>query len=82
MSCKLTTVPGVPVRIRLEMLKYSENENSFISDEMTKNGLEIVFSATSRTIGVVTVEAYDLSINNPDSSTRFKIIWGSGVPLT
>jgi len=53
----VTTVPGVPVRIRLEMLKYSENENSLISEDMTKNGVDAVSSSTSRTIGVETVAA-------------------------
>ena len=53
----MTTVPGVPVRTRLEMLKYSENENSLISEDMTKNDVEVVSSATSRTIEVETVEA-------------------------
>jgi len=52
----VTTVPGVPVSIKLEILKYSEKENSLISEEITKKGVEVDSSVASRTIGVVTVE--------------------------
>lgn len=70
----MTTVPGVPVIIRLEILKYSEKENSLISEDITKNGVEVESSVVSSTIGVVTVAAYDLSMSYPDSSMRFRII--------
>ena len=75
-------MPGVPVRIRLETLKYSEKENSLISEDITKKGVEVDSSVVSRSMGVVIVEAYDLSMSKPDSSTRLRIIWGSDVPLT
>jgi hypothetical protein len=53
----VTTVPGVPVRIRLEILKYSEKENSLISEDITKKGVEVEASVVSSSIGVVIVEA-------------------------
>jgi len=50
----VTTVPGVPVSIKLEILKNSVKVNSLISEEITKKGVEVDSSVASRTIGVVT----------------------------